>query len=212
MKARYNAVTILAAAAALFSFGSFSPQPAEAGVRLQFGFPLGSFVARPSGSYAVGYARGNHATRKVVRQARIVRVNPKRPVIVKPVTFAARPVVKPAIAQAPAVTDTVAATTAATTTEVAKPDAAITTAGVQALSASSAPIEEIKLNSLSADAAPPTKENIAGRITAAVAAPGDAPVTALEAKPAGSAGSDGAGECRKFVPSVGLVVSVTCGQ
>lgn len=63
---------IALAAAALLAAPSFS-STAEAGVRLGFGFPLGSFVARPHQSYSSGpsYRAQQHCAKKAARQARI---------------------------------------------------------------------------------------------------------------------------------------------
>lgn len=62
---------IALAAAALLAAPSFSSTAEAGGIRLGFGFPLGSFVARPHQSYGGPSGYQQYCAKKEARQARI---------------------------------------------------------------------------------------------------------------------------------------------
>ncbi len=62
---------IALAAAALLAAPSFSSNAEAGGIRLGFGFPLGSFVARPHQSYNAGPSYQQQCAKKAAREARL---------------------------------------------------------------------------------------------------------------------------------------------
>lgn len=62
---------IALAAAALLAAPSFSSTAEAGGIRLGFGFPLGSFIARPHQSYNSGGGYERYQAKKEARQARL---------------------------------------------------------------------------------------------------------------------------------------------
>lgn len=63
-------IAIALAAAALISAPSFSSTAEAGGIRLGFGFPLGSFVARPHQSYGAPSGYQQYCAKKAAREAR----------------------------------------------------------------------------------------------------------------------------------------------
>lgn len=160
---------------------------AGGGVRLNFGGPLGTFTATPAHG---GGAANHHAARQ------------QKPVKRKPVIEARRPKAeKPArVAKAPAPTKV----------EISKPTPVVESPASEATppaSGSSALIQGQIPADNAADAAPAPAEPSAqsAPAQASAAAPSPTVTAATDTTP------DENG-CKKFVPAVGMTVSVGCGE
>lgn len=194
---------LIALASALVATAALaSAAEAGGGVRLGFGGPLGTFVATPShgggGAYHAPRARKKapvvHAARKpeVVKAARKPKV----------VQAAHKPEKASRVAKAQpapkAVKETTAASKAVAVTEEAKTEEAAPVTGSSALIQGSIPVQEQDGAATTEQAAPEVK---------AEAPSADETVTA-----ATPADQEGSGNCKKFVPAVGMTVSVGCNE
>lgn len=220
---------IIAAAATLIVSTTQLTAPAQAGggVRLGFGFPLGSFTARPtsqpyhapSHGYRAHKAPKVHAAPKHVEK-KVVVAKPKkweqaeeapRAAKVKKVTKSARvasrkvETVEKTEDPGQGGTVTAALTAAAVTAE--------TTPTPVTAAPAPAPVKEIATVEL-----PPAKvEAPAPAVEVEQPAPAPVPVVEkveapVEAAPAPKKTAKKGFDCRKFIPSVGVTISVKCSQ
>ncbi|MFA5950681.1 MAG: hypothetical protein WC807_10395 [Hyphomicrobium sp.] len=185
---------------------------AGGGVRLGFGYPLGTFVATPSGGNSGttthDYKRGPRRQSPVVQASRSPRAEPKSDVIDSHSAKAAEVTKEAEVAKDASTTGKVdevsteprsSATTvfsqkAATTTQV---DAATEPQPPQAAKAVAA-----TETATSAPAAAAATEPVLAQNPAQEPPKADAP----------KSGSDEAFGCKKFIPAVGLTISVRCGE
>lgn len=159
-----------------------SAAEAGGGVRLGFGFPLGTFTATPSH----GGGGGSYPAARPKRHAPIQQTarKPEKPAhVVK---------AQPAKAKAPnAVTEHTA-----TTTETNETTAPLT--GSSALIQQSIPAHET---------GSPATESPAADVKVEAK-----PDETAEAKTDSSATTDATGNCKKFIPAIGMTVSVGCKE
>lgn len=226
-----NRNTFLAVAAAALSVSATFSAPASAnGIRLGFGGPLGSFVARPTPGYGGGtYASSEkHCKKPAARVARSSKPSytPERKVASKPVSkprtevaesrkHKAEPV-KVARAE-PVARKSVEDTNSALIAPVTGSTALAQISGTQ-----SSPAPE------TADTAEPKTDEVATIIdtnateTPATGTEADAPAETqkteepkADEKPTKTAsaetGSDDS-DCKRFIPIIGITVSVGCGK
>lgn len=230
-------LTIIAAAATLIAGNLVASAPAEAnGVRLGFGFPLGSFVARPSGngggsssyshrapSYAYHQQRREARAAAVAQARREAAADAKRAAIAQAKRDAAADAKREAIAQA-------------------KRDAAAEArreklASDRAEARRLARIEErrneksepvaaapaiVETASLAPEAAPVPVRPEGAQAEVGIGEPkivlGDEGAKDVEITPVKAAVSTAEApskrqlDCRKFIPSAGLTISVPCAN
>lgn len=217
-----TSILSLAAAALVASTLSFAPAAEAGGMRLKFGGPLGSFVASPTPGYGGGssYSKASYGAKKCAPKSkqyasrkpnvkvarhiekpapRVVRHVERSEPRVAAYQPAPKRLVTRSIVKAPAETavlDTnVAATAVVTDTN---------SSGSQALAAGSLPAaEKLEVAKLTPETVP------------AVAAP-----EAVKAETQGEAAADtaktetvaaaGPQTCKKFIPAVGVTVTVGC--
>ena len=207
----------LAAAALVASSLSFAPAAEAGGVRLNFGGPLGSFVARPTPGYggSSSYAsKKDYCPPKMARSQieadkphvkvakNVERAEPRvAHVQSKPARQQVASIEKPAVAKATPVTETTATTTTASTTVTAA-------SGSQSLAAGGLPAaEKLEVARLTD-----------GDTVPAVPAPDAVPATtqdsadATKTEPAKAVVASGPQDCKKFIPAVGVTVTVGCDK
>lgn len=233
-------LSILAAAAALLVVGAASAPVAEAGgggVRLNFGYPLGSFVARPSGSSsshsyrAPSYA--HHERQRAARAAAVAEArreaaaNAKRAAIAEARREAAADAKRAAVAEAKREAAAEArreklAEERAEARRVARLAEQREENAEKVAKVEPAVLETV---SLAPDAAPlPGRPDDLAQADVAigepkvvlddVAAKETVSSPANKAKPtvAAAASSDRVLDCKKFIPSAGLTISVPCAN
>ena len=211
---------IIAAAATLIVSTTQLTAPAQAGggVRLGFGFPLGSFTARPTSQHYHGPSHGHraHKAPKVYAAPKHVE---KKVVVAKPKKWE-QAEEAPRAAKVKKVTKSarVASRKVETVEKTEDPGqgdtvtAALTAAAVTA-ETTPAPVKEIATVEL-----PPAKvEAPAPAVEVEQPAPAPVPVVEkveapVEAAPAPKKTAKKGFDCRKFIPSVGVTISVKCSQ
>lgn len=231
-------LTIIAAAATLIAGNLVASAPAEAnGVRLGFGFPLGSFVARPSGngggsssyshrapSYAYHQQRREARAAAVAQARREAAAEAKRAAIAQAKRDAAADAKREAIAQAKR--DAAA--------EARREKLAADRAEARRLARSeerrndkSEPVDAaapavVETASLAPEAAPVPGRPEGVQAEVAIGEPkivlGDETAKDLDSTPVKAAVSTAEApskrplDCRKFIPSAGLTISVPCAN
>lgn len=242
-----NTKSLIALAAALVAgFTSMAPEAeAGGGIRLGFGGPMGSFIARPTQGYASSYARpsyGSPSCNKSGSSYRSATRSYERPAPKKPVSVASRKQHdddedddKPAKAKKKLASDhsekseksekssdvkqlaTNSIPLEATKPAVAKPAEAPVAADLK----SAVKTEDAAVKTT---AATPAKVESAALVpaTAATAAPVEVkaepkveakPAAKVEQKPAKTTEkAEKKSDCRRFVPSAGITVSVRCND
>ncbi|HEX2840411.1 hypothetical protein [Hyphomicrobium sp.] len=163
-----------------------SAAEAGGGVRLGFGFPLGSFTATPAqgggggGSYRATRPKRaavvQHATRKPDKPAHVVRVQPAK---------GASPKTEK--------TESVTNGTADSTAEAADTKASVT--GSTALIQHSIPAQDTD-----------------NKTTAVTAAEAKAETKPADTSSTATSAADASKHCKKFIPAIGMTVSVGCDE
>ena len=207
-------LNILAAAATLVLANAANAPVADAGgVRLQFGFPLGSFTTRPSGNGGGVYSR--HSAPRYNDYAEHRRAAARRAAMVAEAKReAAAKARREAIAEAKreALADARREKLAAEKAEARR------LARVEADKEETTDVASIETASLAPNAAPvPARPEL---VEAAVGQPKttvtEQPVTTAEsAKPAKTAKAETSNrplDCKRFVPSAGLTITVPCAE
>jgi len=199
-------LNIIAAAATLvLANAALSPVAEAGGVRLQFGFPLGSFVARPSGSSgASSYRRHDYAAarRAAARREAIAEAAAARRAKVAAAKAEAR---REALADAAAARR---AKVAAARAEAASREKEVEVARVepQTLAPNAVPLPEQKRES----------DVYIGETNIVIDKPAAAASARVEEKTKVVASKTDtiapANDCRRFVPSAGLTITVPCVQ
>lgn len=191
---RHTAFRSLAAAATLAASALLAGAPAEAGggTRLNFGGPLGTFVATPTPGYGSGSA--SRVPRKSAPKVQHAKHPPANPAE-RPRATVAR--VKPARAPAPTL-----AKASERTGSVASTPVKVT----HTLTAAELPRSETVADTTPAEAVATTtaSEGQTGSLDAGSVDKADEAPAAAEPVETGPVG------CRKFIPSVGVTVTVSC--
>lgn len=231
-------LTIIAAAATLVAGNLIASAPAEAngGVRLQFGYPLGSFVARPSGngggssSYsqrAPSYAQ--HQQRREARAAAVAlakreaAAEAKRAAIAQAKRDAAADAKREAIAQAKrdAAAEARREKLASDRAEARRLARSEERRNEKSEPVAAAPAV-VETASLAPEAAPVPVRPEGAQAEVAIGEPkivlGDETTKDLDITPVKAAVSTAEApskrrlDCRKFIPSAGLTISVPCAN
>lgn len=152
-----------------------SAAEAGGGVRVGFGFPLGSFTATPAhgGGGGAGYQKQAKKRPPVQQAARPEKSTPR--------VAKAEPVKAEASKSEPAKNDT------------ASDDSAPRITGSSALIQGSIPVEE-------------------EAVTPAADVKAEAPATDSTVTASTEQAPDASGSCKKFIPAIGMTVSVGCGE
>lgn len=221
-----STLAILAAAATLVFANTATAPVAEAGgVRLQFGFPLGSFVASPrsggsSNSYASHHRPQGHHNAYAARQRAAAAAQARREAIAAARQEAAAKAKREALAEAHRNAAAQAKREAAA--EARRDKLAAERAESRRLARLETEREENKPvvaavateTSLAPDAVPaPSRPELVARADTAVPQPAKPVDTvAVAATPVKTEVSKGALDCKRFIPSAGLTVTVPCTQ
>lgn len=185
-----NTKLIALASALVATTALASAAEAGGGVRLGFGGPLGTFVATPS------HGGGAYHAPKAKRKAPVMHAA-RKPEVVR---AARKPEKAPRIAKAEPAPKSVKQTTAVSkaVTEEAKPEEAAPVTGSSALIQGSIPVQERDGAATTEQAAPEVKA--------------EAPTAAETVTAAAPAEQEASGNCKKFIPAVGMTVSVGCPE
>lgn len=230
--------TLLALAAAALSATTAFTSAAEAGngVRLGFGFPLGSFVAKPTPGYggsSHAYAEKKNCKKPVARVARHEPSYTPEKKTVKHVSKSNTEVAETSSRSRPnrdsdsrrtksAAVKVAKAETVETNSAVIAPvtgsTALVQTSGTQSTPATETQaVTETKTEEVAtiidttAETTAPVTADPAGTAETAKTEEAKPEVKAEEQKPAKTA-STGEGDCKKFIPIIGITVSVGCGK
>lgn len=229
-------LTIIAAAATLIAGNLVASAPAEAnGVRLGFGFPLGSFVARPSGSgggsssyshrapsYAYHQQRREARAAAVAQARREAAAEAKRAAIAQAKRDAAADAKREAIAQAKrdAAAEARREKLAADRAEARRLARIEERRNEKSEPVAAAPAV-VETASLAPEAAPVPGRPEGVQAEVAIGEPkivlGDETAKDLDSTPVKAAVTAEAPskrplDCRKFIPSAGLTISVPCAN
>lgn len=220
----------IAFAAVLIAASAYTAQPASAGVRIGFGFPLGSFTARPS--HGPSYNRGHRRSREAGSHYRKKRAVAAGRASQRSKVARMREMREAQRSRAAAARTNAASKTAARTREKNREtnkddkddnDETVTTSEPTPLAPApiavpgAAPVatavEPGLVQTTGTLGAPaPVKVQDTGAVATAVE-PGMVKTTASTdaSEPAASPGSKSKkADCKKFVPAVGLTISVPC--
>lgn len=180
--------TLIALAAVLLAGLTFETPAVEAGgVRLGFGGPLPSFTARPSGRHA--YSKGHS---RAYQAARICKNKKKTS---SAVARASRPSPRVKVARAQ------------TIKQKLREKAVASTVKTKAREPEEAPTEEVETTVTETDPVTAPEDEAAAPVeTTAATATGATDESAAEVPPVPAKKPD----CKKFVPSVGLTITVPC--
>lgn len=221
-----STLALLAAAATLVFANTATAPVAEAGgMRLQFGFPLGSFVASPrSGGSSNAYAsrQGGHGHQNVyaARQRAAAAAQARREAVAAARHEAAAKAKREAIADAQR--NAVAQARRGSIADARREKLADERAAARRLARVETEREENKPvvaavadeTSLAPEAVPnPTRPELVARADVAVSQPAtSADKVAVAATPVKAEVSKRALDCKRFIPSAGLTITVPCTQ
>lgn len=194
-----NTKLIALASAIVATTALASAAEAGGGVRLGFGGPLGTFVATPShgggGAYQSPRARKKAPVAQAARKPEIVRAA-RKPEVVQ---AARKPDKAPRVAKSEPAPKLVKETTAASkVTEEAATEEAAPVTGSSALIQGSIPVQEQDGAATTQQAAPEVRA--------------EAPSAEQTVTATAPAEQETSGNCKKFIPAVGMTVSVGCPE
>ncbi|MGD9669272.1 MAG: hypothetical protein AB7U75_09455 [Hyphomicrobiaceae bacterium] len=208
-----NKTFALAAAAAtlVFANASMASQAEAGGVRLQFGFPLGSFVARPCGSCgsSSSYGHGGHSSYAAERRAAA-----RRAAIAEARREKAEEMRREAIAEAKAEARRENLAAARRLARLKKQRDAddeeeIAKAEIETLAPDAAPLP-VRAKAEEAEVAVGEPKVIISNTKSKPAAKQEKVATAAVPAPARPEAPAKPLDCKKFVPSAGLTITVPC--
>lgn len=192
----------IALAAVVIAAMPLRAPPADAGVRIGFGFPLGHFTARPSHRHSYyrsrrGHAAGNYDRRR--HAAAASRARHARAARIRQFQMAQR---ERAIARANARS---AVKSEAPRDSVVKVKSKDENPAPFETTAEPRPLAPAPLAAPLATEVEPALEQSKATVDKQ-----DPPVTDAPANASGTAPEAATGDCRKFVPAVGLTITVPC--